>query len=469
MSRHLISRRRFLSLPLAVFLAQVGRRPAQGWAATSPPRKGAYTADVGILYGLLTFRLEGVLTEATDREAGRYHVTIAGEGDGIANQIESSGLLRDGRWVPLEGYSSFSVKGRQSRSELRYDWTRHTVEYHFRGETFFLRRLRVADDVVSVPEGVHVDDLVTLGEVLWRLSVPSPARFETARQLDVQVGGAEANVAAACARLGLKVAWISALPANQWGDRIRRELVGHGVDCAHVRTTEHARVGVYFLEYGVPPRPVRVLYDRRDSAFARLTEGDVDWEPVRRARLVHLTGITPALGDGPRALVHRAMREASAFSFDVNYRASLWPPADARRFLDAVLPHVRYLFLGQAEAQTIFNLAGTTEQTLEALARLAPKATVSLQLGEAGAIVLDGSRFYRPRRVPTVQVVDPIGAGDAYVAGFLWAVLEKRELQEAVDVGTVVGALKCSMWGDIALVTPRDVAEVLGGGPDVRR
>ena len=312
-------------------------------------------------------------------------------------------------------------------------------------------------------------DLVTLGEVLLRLSVPSPARFETARQLDVQVGGAEANVAAACARLGLKVAWISALPANQWGDRIRRELVGHGVDCAHVRTTEHARVGVYFLEYGVPPRPIRVLYDRGDSAFARLAEGDVDWEPVRRARLVHLTGVTPALGDGPRALVHRAMREASAFSFDVNYRASLWPPADARRFLDAVLPHVRYLFLGQAEAQTIFNLAGTTEQTLEALARLAPKATVSLQLGEAGAIVLDGSRFYRPRRVPTVQVVDPIGAGDAYVAGFLWAVLEKRELQEAVDVGTAVGALKCSMWGDIALVTPRDVAEVLGGGPDVRR
>src|SRR5881396_2929151 len=144
-------------------------------------------------------------------------------------------------------------------------------------------------------------DLVTLGEVLLRLAIPSPGRFETARQLDVQIGGAEANVAAACARLGLKVAWISALPANQWGERIRRDLVGHGVDCAHVRMTEHARVGLYFLEYGVPPRPVRVLYDRRDSAFARLTEGDVDWEAVRRARLVHLTGITPALGDGPRS------------------------------------------------------------------------------------------------------------------------------------------------------------------------
>src|SRR5919197_1253547 len=127
-------------------------------------------------------------------------------------------------------------------------------------------------------------DLVTLGEVLLRLSIPSPGRFETARQLDVQVGGAEANVAAACARLGLKV--------------------------------------------------------------ARLTEGDVDWEPVRRARLVHLTGITPALGEGARGLVRRAMREAPVFSFDVNYRASLWSPADARLFLDGVLPEVRYLFLG---------------------------------------------------------------------------------------------------------------------------
>ncbi len=312
-------------------------------------------------------------------------------------------------------------------------------------------------------------DLVTLGEVLLRLSIPSPGRFETARQLDVQVGGAEANVAAACARLGLRVAWISALPANPWGERTRRELVGHGVDCAHVRMTEGARIGVYFLEYGVPPRPIRVLYDRRDSAFARLTEGEVDWEPVRRARLVHLTGITPALGEGARGLVRRAMREAPAFSFDVNYRASLWSPADARRFLDAVLPDVRYLFLGQAEARTIFNLTGTTEQMLEALARLAPRATVSLQLGEAGAAVLDGSRLYRPRHVPAVQVVDSIGAGDAYVAGFLWAVLQKRELQEAVDVGTAVGALKCSMWGDIALVTPRDVEEVLAGGPDVRR
>jgi 2-dehydro-3-deoxygluconokinase len=312
-------------------------------------------------------------------------------------------------------------------------------------------------------------DLVTLGEVLLRLAIPSPARFETARQLDLQVGGAEANVAAACARLGLRTAWISALPANPWGERIRRELIGHGVDCGHVRMTEGARVGVYFLEYGVPPRPVRVLYDRRDSAFARLTAYQVDWEPVRLARIVHLTGITPALGDAPRSLVERALAEAATVSLDINYRATLWSPAEARAFLEPVLTRVRYLFIGQGEAQTLFGFAGSPEQTLDGLARLAPKATISLQRGEEGSTVLDGGRLVRPSQRPAVQMVDPIGAGDAYAAGFLWATLSGRGLQEAVDAGTAVAALKCSTWGDIALVSPQDVADVLAGGPDVRR
>jgi 2-dehydro-3-deoxygluconokinase len=320
-----------------------------------------------------------------------------------------------------------------------------------------------------MPERGHVHDIVTLGEVLVRLAIPSPARFETARQLDLQIGGAEANVAAACARLGLTSAWISALPANPWGERVRRELTGHGVDCGYVQTMEGARIGTYFLEYGVPPRPVRVLYDRRDSAFARLVAAQVDWEPVRRARLVHLTGITPALGTSARGLVERAFHEAAAVSFDVNYRATLWSPGEARAFIEPVLPRVRYFFIGQAEARTLFGLSGAPAETLEALGRMAPKATISLQQGEEGSTVLDGGRIFRPRVRPVVQMIDPIGAGDAYAAGFLWAVLRGCDLQEAVDAGTAVGALKCSTWGDIALVSPQDVADVLAGGPDVRR
>ena len=166
-------------------------------------------------------------------------------------------------------------------------------------------------------------DLVTLGEVLLRLAVPSPSRFETTHVLDVQFGGAEANVAATCARLGLRTAWISALPDNPWGDRARRELVAHGVDCAYVKRFPQTRLGLYFLEYGVAPRPVQVLYDRRDSAFSRLTAEEVDWEPIRRARLVHVTGITPALGREAQKIVERILAEAAAVSFDINYRAAL--------------------------------------------------------------------------------------------------------------------------------------------------
>lgn len=312
-------------------------------------------------------------------------------------------------------------------------------------------------------------DLVTLGEMLLRLSVPSPSRFESVRQLDVQVGGAEANVAAACARLGLRTAWISALPDNVWGERVRRELQGHGVDCDYVASLPEARLGIYFLEYGAAPRPIRVLYDRRDSAFARLTPNMVDWEPVRRARLVHVSGVTPALGANGRALVHRLLEEAPSVSFDVNYRAALWTPEEARMFAESVLPNVRYLFVGQAEALTVFGQGGPPEATIEMFARVAPKATILLLQGQDGSTVLDAGRVWRPGVRHVVQVVDPIGAGDAYVAGYLWAILRGRSTQEAIDAAATVSALKCSTWGDIALISERDVTEALTGGPDIRR
>jgi 2-dehydro-3-deoxygluconokinase len=312
-------------------------------------------------------------------------------------------------------------------------------------------------------------DLVGVGEVLLRLAIPSPARFETVRQLDAQLGGAEANVAAAAARLGLRTAWVSALPDNAWGARARRELGGHGVDCRFVVTVAQARMGVYFVEYGAAPRPIRVLYDRRDSAFARLEPGEVDWEPVRRARLVHLTGITPALGPAARRVFERALVEAQAVSFDVNYRATLWSPQEARSFIRGVLPAVRYLFLGQAEARTIFEVTGSPAQTVEAVSRMAPGATVTLLRGEEGSLALVQGRLYEPSARHTVTMVDPIGAGDAYVAGFLWATLNGQAPQAAVDAGAAVAALKCSTWGDIALIDPADVRDLLGGGPEVRR
>jgi 2-dehydro-3-deoxygluconokinase len=312
-------------------------------------------------------------------------------------------------------------------------------------------------------------DLVTLGEVLLRLSVPSPDRFETTGQLDVQFGGAEANVAAACARLGLRTAWISALPDNVWGERAIGELRSHGVDCAFVASLPGARLGLYFLEYGVPPRPIHVLYDRRESAFARLTPDMVDWSAVRQAKLVHVSGVTAALGENSRALVRRAVHEAAEVSFDLNYRAALWSPADARTFALSILPHVRYFFVGEREAATVFEESGPPEATLRKLSAAAPKATIALLRGADGSTVLHRGEIRQPKVHYQVKVIDPIGAGDAYVAGYLWAALRGRTEQETLDIAATVAALKCSTWGDIAVIRERDILDALAGGPDVRR
>jgi hypothetical protein len=152
-----LTRRDFLTLSAALLLTPAGRLGA----AEPTVRRGTFAADIGVLYSVLSFHMEGVIEESVDRGAGHYEVRLTGQGSGIANRIESRGEFRDGRWVPLHSASWFEIQGRESRVQVVYDYDRRSVEYHARGETFFLRRLRVVDDVVPLPEGVIVDDAVT--------------------------------------------------------------------------------------------------------------------------------------------------------------------------------------------------------------------------------------------------------------------------------------------------------------------
>jgi 2-dehydro-3-deoxygluconokinase len=318
-------------------------------------------------------------------------------------------------------------------------------------------------------------DLVGLGEVMLRLAAPPPLRLDQAISLDVQIGGSEANVLAAVSRLGLRTGLITALPAEHaWGDRTVRELCGHGVDCAGVLRRPGSRMGLYFLEYGPPPRAVRVLYDRRESALSQLVPDEVDWTLVRGARMVHLSGITPALGENLRAVIRRACQEAQGagvpISFDVNYRSRLWSAKEARDFLAEILPAVRYLFIGSDDAATVFELPGAPEAVLNGLRKIAPAATIALTLGESGSAALAGSVVHRPSRLYTVTTVDRVGAGDAFAAGFLWRVLEGRSVQEAIDAATALAALKCTIWGDIALVRAVEIEELLASAStEIRR
>ena len=155
MSIELVNRRNFLTVLLAGLLIPV-RLLAEPVA-----RRSGFAADVGILYQMLAFQLRGDVRETIDRGAGRYEVKVNGQGDGIANRIESSGVLRDGRWAPLKSASWFQVRGRQSQVQVTYAYDRRSVEYHARGETFIMRRVRVVDDIVPLPAGMHVDDAIS--------------------------------------------------------------------------------------------------------------------------------------------------------------------------------------------------------------------------------------------------------------------------------------------------------------------
>ncbi len=151
----LVNRRDFMTLVVAALLM-----PTR--VATEPvARRSTFAADVGILYQMLMFQLKGDVQETVDRAAGRYEVRVSGQGDGIANRIESSGVLREGRWRPLRSASWFEVRGRESRVQVTYDYQRRLVEYHARGETFLMRRLRVVDDVVALPVGANIDDAIS--------------------------------------------------------------------------------------------------------------------------------------------------------------------------------------------------------------------------------------------------------------------------------------------------------------------
>jgi len=155
MNGYPVNRRDFLTL-------LVGGLMVPTRLTAEPIARGTtFAADIGILYQMLTFQLKGDVQESVDRAAGRYDVRVNGQGDGIGSRIESTGEWREGRWRPLRSASWFQVRGRESRVQVTYDYARRLVEYHARGETFLMRRLRVVDDVVALPVGARIDDAIS--------------------------------------------------------------------------------------------------------------------------------------------------------------------------------------------------------------------------------------------------------------------------------------------------------------------
>src|SRR5687767_6354784 len=178
-------------------------------------------------------------------------------------------------------------------------------------------------------------DVTSLGEMLLRLSVPSGERLENTNQLDVYPAGTEANVLSLLSRLERKTYWAGALPKNPLGQLAANALRTAGVDTNGIIWNEGGRLGTYYVEFGAPPRGIQVTYDRAYSCMAQLKPDEIDWDSLFDAKLLHLTGITPALSPSCHEIVERALKETEQrsipVSFDVNYRQKLWNKDEAQK------------------------------------------------------------------------------------------------------------------------------------------
>ncbi len=305
-------------------------------------------------------------------------------------------------------------------------------------------------------------EVTSFGETMLRLSVSAGRRLEEVRQFDVHIGGAESNVCAALAALGRRSGWASRLPDNPLGQLVVRRLKAAGVDTAAVVLAEEARLGSYYVQFAAAPRPTQVIYDRANSAAAAMTSADLDWEYLLDTRVLHLSGITPALSPSCRQLIEEAMGRARAkgvaVSFDVNYRSRLWSTQEAGAVLGALVKGVDILICSRKDAQKLFGLTGEEEQVLSQLKGLTKAGHVVLTLGSHGVAAFDGNS-YRYEPAVAAQVVDRIGAGDALSAGVLDGYLD-GSIEEGLRRGTALAALALSQHGDI-LITSRNELDAM--------
>ena len=309
-------------------------------------------------------------------------------------------------------------------------------------------------------------DVVTLGETMLRLSPVTVSTLEEAQQFQVDVAGAESNVAVALARMEMSVGWISKLVDNSIGRLIANRIHWHGVDISRIVWADKGRNGLYYLEPGVDPRPTRLIYDRADSAFTELTFDEIDEEYVANAELLHLSGITPALGDDARNLIDHIIDYAKAsktlVSLDVNYRQKLWPPPVAQKILSPIIKKVDILICSLNDAATVFELTDENPETvIKSLYNKISNRTTVLTMAAKGALAYDGNKIWHQDAF-TAGVVDRIGRGDSFSAGFLYGYLRK-DVATGLKYGNAMAALNQTLKGDFFWCSKDDVTQMVAG------
>jgi 2-dehydro-3-deoxygluconokinase len=319
--------------------------------------------------------------------------------------------------------------------------------------------------------------VVTLGEVLMRLTAPDQKRLFQAVNFDVTFGGSEANVGVSLAHFGLKCTHITALPHHELGERAARFLKLNGVGLKGVVRKE-GRLGVYYLESGAMQRPSRIVYDRFDSTFAHLDQSEVDWDAVfKNADWFHYSGITPAISQKAADITLRALQEAKSrglqTSGDINYRRNLWQygkkPIEIMPGLveltDVVIggtvDHENCLGIAHEDWQKSCDLVQKKYPSARAFSNT-ERNSMSASRNELSAILYKDGKLYSSKTYEMKNIVDRIGGGDAFMAGLIYGLLN-LSAQDTIEFAVAASVLKHTTIGDVNLSSRQEVEDLAKG------
>ena len=329
--------------------------------------------------------------------------------------------------------------------------------------------------------------VVTLGEIMLRLSTPDFTRFVQADTFDVTYGGGEANVAAALCNYGLNGIFVTKVPNNPIGQSAINHLRRYGVDTQFIARGGE-RLGIYFLETGASMRASQVVYDRAHASISEVEISEFDFDKILDgASWFHTTGITPALSDKATALTEAALKAAKAkgitTSIDLNYRKKLWSKEKARVVMTKLCQYVDVCIGNEEDADTTLGFKAKDTDVTKGELNLDGFKDVFKQMKEKfgfkfiasslreshsasdngwSALVYDGTEFYHTRQY-NVRIVDRVGSGDSFASGLIYGLVTGMPMPDAAEFGVAASALKHTIPGDFNHATISDVKDLMKG------
>jgi 2-dehydro-3-deoxygluconokinase len=306
-------------------------------------------------------------------------------------------------------------------------------------------------------------DAITFGEAMIRLSPPNFERLENASSLDIKIGGSEANVAIALARLNLKTSWYSKLTDNFLGRRIENEMRKWNAEPRIIWTPEH-RVGMYFLEFGSKPRPSKVIYDRRNSAISNMQKDEIDWKYLESTRIFHTSGITVALSQSCEEVVTSILDFYASKdimrSFDINYRSKLWTIEQAKNKLTPILGKIDVIISSEADLDLLYGIKGDFKEKAKKIMNKFNPKLLAMTRGPDPPLIIDENGKIIVGTGNQPDLVDRIGAGDAFAAGVLYGYF-KGDIEMGMQYAEAISALKFSIPGDFAIINLEEIEDFI--------